>query len=80
MWQQLIISFVLMVISSMLQAAAMKKVEQKVPEAGKLDIPSAEEGGSIPVIFGTVMTKNSNVVWYGDPNTTPIKSKGGGKK
>lgn len=78
MWVQLIVSFVMMVVSSALTAASMQK--PKDPEAGELDVPTADEGGNVPVIFGTVIVKNSNVVWYGDARTTPIMSSGGGKK
>lgn len=83
MWPQLAVSFLMMVISSALQSMGRQQPElPKGPEAGKLDIPSAEEGGSIPVIFGTVIVKKSNVVWYGDADTTPIKQSSGsaGKK
>lgn len=80
MWPELVTAFVMMIVSNALQSIGLKKVEQKTPEAGKLDIPTAEEGGSIPVIFGTCMVKSSNVVWYGDSDTKPIKSGGGGKK
>lgn len=79
MWVQIIVSLVMMVISSALQASAAPK-GQKEPEAGKLDVPTAEEGKPIPVIFGTVIIKDSNVTWYGDANTSAIKSQGGGKK
>lgn len=80
MFTQLLVSLVLMIVSAALQAAAAPKNQPKTPEAGKLDAPTAEEGGTIPVIFGTCIVKQSNVVWYGDSSTQAIKSKGGGKK
>jgi hypothetical protein len=80
MWMQLLVSFAMMVVSSMLSSAAASKVEQKDPEAGKLDIPTAEEGRPVSVVFGTCLVKSANVNWYGDPNTTAIKSSSGGKK
>lgn len=83
MFPQMVTALVMMVISSALQAIGRQQPEQpKAPEPGKLDIPTAEEGGAVPVIFGTVMIKKSNVIWYGDPNTTPIKQGSGsaGKK
>lgn len=82
MWMQLLVSLVMMVISSALQAAAAPKAQAQEPEAGKLDVPTAEEGGAIPVVFGTCIIKTSNVVWYGDAKTTPIKQSAGsgGKK
>lgn len=78
MWSQLVVAFIMMIVSSALQPSAQGK--RKDPEPGKLDVPTADEGGAIPVLFGTVLVKSSNVVWYGDPNTTPIMSSGGGKK
>lgn len=50
--------------------------------AGNLDdgnVPIAEEGVEIPVVFGTRDISGANVVWYGDVRTTPIKSSGGKK-
>lgn len=78
MWTQIVVSLVMMVVSYMLQAAAQPKPQ--TPEAGKLDVPTAQEGDSIPVVFGTVLIKKSNVVWYGDARAEPIYSSGGGKK
>ncbi len=52
------------------------------PSPGNLkdfDIPTADESRPIPVVFGTVLVKGSNVVWYGDLKTKKIK-KSGGKK
>ena len=80
MWQQIIVSIVMMIISAVLQAATNKPVKQKDAEKGELDTPTAEEGGTIGVVFGTVIKKDSNVIWYGDSSTTPIRSGGGGKK
>jgi hypothetical protein len=45
----------------------------------EFDVPTAEEGRPIPVVFGRVHIRSPNVVWYGDLRTTPIKSGGGGK-
>lgn len=80
MWQQIIYALVMMIISAVLQAATQKQVKPKEPEKGELDTPTADEGGTIGVVFGTVIKKNSNVIWYGDASTTPIKSDAGGKK
>lgn len=45
--------------------------------AGTMDIPSATDGSAIPVCFGTNIIKQPNIIWYGDPSTTPIKKSGG---
>lgn len=77
MWANLIISFVMTIVSYALQAAAAPKPEK--PQPGKLDTPTAEEGSNIPVVFGTVIIKSSNIIWYGDARTTAIKTKSGKK-
>ena len=45
----------------------------------EFDIPTAEEGRPIPVLFGTVLVKGPNVVWSGDLDVDPIREKGGKK-
>lgn len=50
------------------------------PTLGDIRVPTAEDGRSIPVVFGCRIIRGPNVVWYGDARTTPIKVKGGGKK
>lgn len=45
----------------------------------EMNIPTAEVGKEIPVVFGTRDITSPNVVWYGDLRTEPIKSSGGGK-
>lgn len=51
----------------------------QAPELGTVDGPTAEEGRSIPVLFGTRWIKQANIVWYGDISTTAVKKKGGKK-
>lgn len=43
------------------------------------DLPTAEQGRSVPVVFGSVRIKGPNVVWYGDLRNTAIRKKGGKK-
>ncbi len=75
---QLVIGLVLSAIS---YALAPKQKFDKPQAAGldEFDIPTAEEGRPIPVIFGTVLITGPNVVWAGDLRVDPIK-KNGGKK
>lgn len=73
MWTQILVSFVMMIVSYAIQAAMAPK--PKPPQAGQLDTPTAQEGDSIPVIFGTILIKQSNIIWYGDARTTPIRTK-----
>lgn len=77
MFANLIVSFIMMIVSYALQAAMAPKPQKPTP--GKLDTPTAQEGDSIPVVFGTVVIKQSNIIWYGDARTVAIRSKGGKK-
>lgn len=50
------------------------KTEQ--PQAARLDefdIPTAEEGRPIPVVFGTVLLTGPNVVWAWDLRVEPVE-------
>lgn len=71
-----------MIVSTAIQMA-MAPDAPTVPnaEAGSLDVPTAEAGGQIGVLFGTELIKAPNVVWYGDPSVSEIiaKADGGGK-
>ena len=46
-------------------------------EIADFDVPTAEEGRPVPVIFGTVRVTGSNVLWYGDLYNQPIIKKVG---
>lgn len=71
-----LISLGLAVISYLLQP---KPPGVKASGLSDFDIPSAEEGREIPVLFGTREITGSNVVWYGDLRTKAIRKKGGKK-
>ncbi len=74
------IQVILLVVSYFVSAALAPKPPQ--PKAAALedfDIPVAEQGRPIPVVFGTMLITGPNVLWYGDLRTTPIKSSGGKK-
>lgn len=49
------------------------------PGIGDLDVPVAEEGMEIGVLFGTRDFEGYNVTWYGALRVIPIKKKGGKK-
>lgn len=71
----------ILVISAIISSAlAPKPPQAKPPALGDFDVPTAEEGRPIPVIFGEVWCDGPNVLWYGDLRTEPIVKKGGGKK
>lgn len=72
----IVIAFVISLVVSL--ALAPKAQEPKPASLEEIDAPTAETGRAIPVVFGTVILKDPNIVWYGDLKTAPIKK--GGKK
>lgn len=75
-WVQLI----LLVVSSIVSYALRPKPPVPKPAALEdFDIPVAEQGRPIPVVFGTILLTGPNVLWYGDLRTSAIKEKGGKK-
>jgi len=70
MWGQIVYAVVMMVISEIIRSATEKAPENAAP--GKMDVPTAENGGTISVLFGTDVIEDMNVVWYGDSATAPI--------
>ncbi len=75
---QFLMALVSMALSQV--TSSSKRAKPKPPEPGKLDVPTASEGDTVPWVFGTELIKKSNVVWYGHAYTVPIKEKAGGKK
>ena len=73
--------FIAFIVSAAISWALAPKPPPGAPPAtlDQFDAPTAAEGKPIPVIFGTVLVKSPNVVWYGDLRVVPIKSKGGKK-
>lgn len=75
-WVQLAI----LVVSTILSMVLAPKPKSPKPVAlSDFDVPTAEEGRPMPVVFGSVTVKGSNVVWYGDLGTKAIYKKGGKK-
>ena len=56
---------------------APKPAVPKPANFSELEVPTAETGKPIPVVFGTYIIQSPNVVWYGDLAYAPIKTKGG---
>ena len=75
MWVQL----ALFVVSAIISYALAPKPPKPRPAAlADFQAPTAEEGRSIPVVFGDVWLRGPNVLWFGDLRSEPIKK--GGKK
>lgn len=77
---QFVYYLVVMVVATLVsQALAPKPPEPKPASLSDVDVPTAEEGRPIPVVFGAVLLRGANVVWYGDLEADPIKKRGGKK-
>lgn len=69
-----------LVVSALVARALAPKPPMPKPAALEdFDVPVAEKGRPVPVVFGTVLITGPNVLWYGDLSTQPIKKKGGKK-
>lgn len=70
----------LWVASLVISYALRPKPEEPTPaRLQDLDVPTAEAGREIPVLFGTRDIGNANVVWYGHLRVHPYRKKGGKK-
>lgn len=47
--------------------------------AASVEAPTAQEGLPIPMLFGTRVNRQPNIVWFGDIRTSAIRKKGGKK-
>lgn len=43
-----------------------------------INVPTAQDGKPVPVLFGRRQIKSPNVIWYGDLKTDPIRRSTGG--
>jgi hypothetical protein len=68
-------------VVAMVVAVKLAPKPQSQPPAGLGDVqvPTAEEGREIPVLFGTRFLTGPNVTWYGDFLAKAVKKKGGKK-
>jgi hypothetical protein len=73
--------FVVIFIVAMVVGYALMPRPQTQPPPGvnQIQVPTAEEGREIAVLFGEKYISGPNVVWYGDFRTVAIKKKGGKK-
>lgn len=79
MFQHLLIWVITTAISALL--APRPRVQDAQPgQIGDKDVPIASHDAPIPVLFGTRVLSQPNVVWWGDVQVIPIKKSSGGKK
>lgn len=75
-WGQIL----LFIVASLVQRLLAPKPPQPKPlELSDFELPTADEGRPIPVVFGTMIVRGPNVTWYGDLRVTPIKEQGSKK-
>lgn len=74
-WLNIVYALVMMIASyaiSYYTASKMNKGNEA--QVGNMDVPTAQEGKTIPVVFGTLLIKDANVIDYFDGKTEEIKS------
>jgi hypothetical protein len=76
-WAYLIVMVVVLILGI---ALAPKAQGPNAAEIDDFDFPTAEEGRPIPVVFGEVDIRGSNVLWYGDLRVQAIKKRSGFSK
>lgn len=76
-WWYVVVFIVALALSYAMAPRPSEPIPPSVREAS--NIPTAEAGRPIPVVFGTYVVKAPNIVWYGDLYYRPIKKKSGGK-
>jgi hypothetical protein len=75
-----VIQLAIVLVATLVTNALRPRPEgPKAASLSDVDAPTAEDGRPVPVIFGTVLIKGPNVIWFGDMRTSAI-TKGGGKK
>ncbi|WP_287684298.1 hypothetical protein [Acidithiobacillus sp.] len=74
------IAWVVTTVLSAMLAPRPKMQEAPPGQIGDKDIPMASQDAPIPVLFGTRLITQPNVVWWGDLRVVPIRKSSGGKK
>ncbi len=58
-------------------AMAPKSTQPSPSSLSDMNVPTAEPGRPIPVVFGTRLLKAPNIVWYGHLKYKAVKTKSG---
>ena len=74
MWYYLIVMVVVLIITV---ASMPKPKSQKPPALGDFQVPTAQDGRDVCMIFGTVWIDDPNIINYGQLTTLPIHASGG---
>lgn len=72
-----IVLFIILLFAYALLMPKQRSGDNPTPSSlGDMNMPTAEAGRVLPVIFGTCKLQSPNVVWYGDFGTTEIRKTG----
>lgn len=64
------------VVLAMIMMMPSPQVEsQRASTLGDIQFPQADEGGVVPLFWGTIRLKAPNTIWYGDFRVVPITQK-----
>lgn len=74
-WLGFAISLVVAVVAAF--ALAPKPTKPRPASLSDFEVPLAQQGRPVPVVFGTVTIRGPNVLWYGDLTVDPIEAEGG---
>lgn len=66
------ITLLLYVATTVVGALLTPHPKMRASALGDFDLPTAQEGRAVPIVFGTVMIKGGNTVWWGDLRTQAI--------
>jgi hypothetical protein len=75
-------TFAVQLVVSLVLSYALRPDPPPPPPAADLedlDVPTAEQGRPVPVLFGRREIAAPNTLWYGDLKAKPIKRSGGKK-
>lgn len=69
--------FAVVFVVALVAAVAFQPKPQAAPPAGfsEYQVPTAEDGREIPVLFGTRDIPSPNIVWYGDFASSAVRKK-----
>lgn len=80
MWAFVIQIFWTIVVSLVISLFTKPKPQQNASPQNPDGAPSIADDAIIPVLFGTRVLSQNNVLWWGDTRTQAIKKGGGGGK
>ena len=75
----LVIALVVMLVLALAMALLFRPKAPPTREPNALEVPTIEEGKTIPVVFGTKPINSPFISWYGNVRIIKVKV-GGGKK